>query len=323
MALQTISGGGVFSRLNISQINSNFNTLANPDLWVRPQNTSSNAAPDGTYERPYASVTAAAPYFQPGMVVGLLGVLRDEFTAPLGVNDITIRGMGTKPRQATTSGVANGGGATWLSPLAGATSTTTPLINVRAQGWTFENLFFNNSATAAPCVMLTTSGTGDPPADPDASHASFHGCWFTGADDGISSTGLPNFVTIDGCTFFGFADATDIAISYAVGGGVKTLYGWTIKNNEFWGNARHIIAALSGASIHHNHFSYINNGVTTSIFYDATNGKDNAVFENAFDVNSGNAGIAAMFVLGTNDRFSANSLSTAVATTQFSWGDPA
>jgi hypothetical protein len=30
-----------------------------------------------------------------------------------------------------------------------------------------------------------------------------------------------------------------------------------------------------------------------------------------------------MFVLGTNDRLSANSLSTAVATTQFSWGDPA
>jgi hypothetical protein len=42
-----------------------------------------------------------------------------------------------------------------------------------------------------------------------------------------------------------------------------------------------------------------------------------------FDVDSGNGGIAAMFVPGTNDRWSANALSTAVTTTQFSWGDPA
>ena len=32
---------------------------------------------------------------------------------------------------------------------------------------------------------------------------------------------------------------------------------------------------------------------------------------------------ATMFVLGTNDRWSANTLSTAVTTTNFSWGDPA
>ena len=218
--------------------------------------------------------------------------MRDEFTAPLGVNDITIRGMATQPRQATTSGTPNGGGATWLPPSAGATSTTTPLCIVRGQGWRFENIYFNSSATAAPCVSLLMNGAGDPPVDASAEHTSFYNCFFTGADDGIKASGGPNFVTIDSCRFFGFSGAGDTAISFTVGAGVHSLYGWEIKNCEFWGNIIHIQAGLSGASIHDNHFTYINNGVTTTIFYDATGGSDNAVFRNAFDVNSGNAGIA-------------------------------
>lgn len=54
-----------------------------------------------------------------------------------------------------------------------------------------------------------------------------------------------------------------------------------------------------------------------------TGGANNAVHHNYFDVDSGNGGIAAMFVLGTNDRWYVNSLSTAVTTTIFSFGDPA
>lgn len=319
--LQTITGGGAFTRQNISQLNNNFAALSQPDIWVRPQAVLPGA--DGSYDKPYASLTAAAPFLVPGMIVGLLGVLRDEFVAPLGVNDVTIRGMATQPRQATTSGTPNGGGATWLSPLAGATTTTTPLCTVRAQGWRFENIYFNSSATAAPCVLLLMNGAGDPPVDASAEHTSFYNCFFTGADDGIKASGGPNFCTIDSCRFFGFSGSGDTAISFTVGAGVHSLYGWEIKHCEFWGNINHIQAGLSGASIHDNHFTYINNGVTTVIFYDATGGSDNAVFRNAFDVNSGNGGIATMFVLGTNDRFSANSLSTAVTTTQFSWGDPA
>lgn len=323
MPLQLVTGGGAFTRTNISQINSNFAALANPDLWIRPQNTNPSAAADGTYEKPFASATAANPYLKPGMVVGILGVLRDEYVSPVGVNDVTFRGMATQPRQATTSGTPNGGGSTWLSPSAGATTTTTPLIKFQGQGMRLENLYVNSSATAAPCVQLMISGGGDPPTDPSGEGCSFYNCFFTGADDGISGNGGPNFTTIDSCTFYGFSGSGDIAISTVTGAGVHTNYGWVIKNCEFKSNANHIIAALSGASIHDNHFTYIDNSITTSVFYDATGGKDNAVFRNAFDVNSGNAGIASMFVLGTNDRFSANSLSTAVTTTQFSWGDPA
>lgn len=320
--MQTISGGGAFTRQNIQQINSNFAALSSPDIWVNPQyghNSNSGLSADS----PKATVAGCASLLEPGIVVGIRGVLFEEYVCPLGVNDITFVGMANQPRQATTSGAPNGGGATWMTPTAGATSTTTPLVTVRAQATRFENIYFNSTATAAPAVQLLMNGGGDPPVDASAEHASFYNCIFTGADDGIGASGGPNFATIDACRFFGFAGTGDTAISYVTGAGVHTLYGWVIKNSEFWGNDIHIKAALSGASIHDNHFSYINNGVTTSVFYDATGGKDNAVYKNVFDVNSGNGGIATMFVLGTNDRFAANALSTAVTTTQFSWGDPA
>jgi hypothetical protein len=59
------------------------------------------------------------------------------------------------------------------------------------------------------------------------------------------------------------------------------------------------------------------------VFIDATGGNQSSYYRNIYDVDSGNGGIAAMFVLGTDFRSGANILSTAVATTDFSWGDPA
>lgn len=322
--MQNVSGGGAFTRQNINAINSNFTELQSIDVWVRPQygNNLGNGSvvyPHGSYQNPFATMAGLSSVITPGLVVGLEGVLFEEYSTP-NVADVTIVGYGNKPRQATTGGVPNGGGATWLSPASGA---TTDLVTVNGQAWTFQNIFFNNSTAAKACVMVKVSGTGDPPVDPDGSHTTIDHCWLTGAFAGVWSTGLPNFVTVSNSVLFGFGDSGDTAIGYTVGAGSKTLYGWQIYGNEFWGNSRHIQAAFSGASIHHNHLSYINGGVTTAIFYDATNGLNNAVWQNAFDVNSGNGGIATMFVLGTNDRFSANSLSTAVTTTNFSWGDPA
>jgi hypothetical protein len=328
MGLQQITGGGVFTQRNIDAINSNFQALQGIDVWVRPQNGNNNGNgsvkyPHGSYNNAFATMGGLARVLEPGLVIGLRGVLFEEYVFPLGVNDLTVLGMGNQPRQATTGGVPNGGAATWMTPTAGATSTTTPLITMRGQATTIQNVYINSSASAAPAVSMLMNGNGDPPVDASAEHCVLRGCYVTGAHHGVTASGGPNFVTLDDCKFFGFSGGTDTAISSVVGAGVHSLYGWTIKDCEFQGNIRHISAGISGASIHGNHFTYINNGVTTAIFYDATGGSDNAVFDNTFDVNSGNAGIAAMFVLGTNDRFSGNRLSTAVTTTNFSWGDPA
>jgi len=242
--MQTITGGGVFTRQNINAINSNFAEVGNPSglsYWIRPQ--VGNDGNPGTYAQPFATMAGLSRYLVPGIVVYLEGVLRENFTAPLGVNNVTIVGMSTVPRQATTSGTPNGGGATWLSPT--SVTNTADLCVVKGQGWTFQNILFNNAATSAADVLLLRSGTGDPPLDPDGSHAAFLNCRFTGTSLGIEDEGGCGFVLIDGCEFFNFAGTGDTAIKNT-STAVAAPLDWTITNSRFWGNVNHIVAPASG-----------------------------------------------------------------------------
>lgn len=252
------------------------------------------------------------------IVVALSGVLNQEWTGPK-VNDVKIIGAAGSPRQATTSGVPNGGGATWLSPTSGSGA----LLVVQGQGWTVENLFFNNSATANPCVQVLTDGAGDPPLDADGSHFLLKSCILTGTDDGFWATGGTNFVVIDGCTFFGFSGSGDVAIKSTAGAGIGTNGWYRIVNNQFLGNAGHITVPMNGAEIANNHFSYIFNGTTTTTQVLLSGGANNSVHDNYFDIPANTNLISAMFSGGTNDRWYFNKFSTAVTTTIFSFGVPA
>jgi hypothetical protein len=319
MSLATITGGGAFTRQNIADINSNFAAIDNPDLWVRPQyGNNSNAT--GTYDRPFATVGAAlaSSLLKPGMSIGLLGVTTEEVTAPI-VNDITIVGMANQPRQATTFGAPNGGGATWLSPSGGTGS----LLTLRGQSQKVQNIYFNNSATGATTACIKLVGGGDPPLTADAGGTQVYGCRFTGEANGIYIDGGPGFLDIAGNTFMFFDSSGDCAI--LAGGSGGTGYGSMIRGNFFEANLTHLkgLSAAYGWRVFDNHMSYISGGVTTSVFIDFTGGNQNSVYRNVFDVDSGNGGIAAMFIRGTNDAWAGNTLGTAVTTTNFSWGDPA
>lgn len=318
MPLQTITGGGSFTRQNVSQLNSNFAELTNPDLWVRPQNTSKTAAADGSYDRPFGSITAASPYLKPGMVVGLLGVTLEEYSSPI-INDITIIGMANQPRQATTSGVANGGGATWLSP----SSATASLLKINGQGWRVENIYFNNSCTTATTGCIELVGGGDPPATADAGHTIITGNVLTGEANGIYINGGPGFLTIENNKIFYFDSSGDCGI--LAGGSGGTGWGSVIRNNNFTANLTHIkgLSAAYGWQVYGNRFSYIDVGVTTTSQINFTGGNNNSVHNNYFDLPYNTNGISAMFVLGTNDRWYFNEFSTAVTTTIYSFGAPA
>lgn len=241
--MRQITSVGVFTTGTRDIINENFASIEAVDIWVRPQY--GNDGNPGTYASPLATMAGCSKYLVPGLVVGIEGVLFEEFTAPLGVNNVTLVGYQSVPRQATTSGVANGGGATWLSPSGG----TSWLIRVRAQGWTLRNIYFNNSATAAPCVSILTDGAGDPPVDADGSHLLIDNCILTGTDDGINVNGGTNFVRVTNSTLFGFSGAGDLAVSSTVGAGVGTLLDWRFINCKFFNNAGNITAALSHATI--------------------------------------------------------------------------
>lgn len=272
----TITGGGAFTRQNINDLNSNFTELLTGgaiDLWVRPQQGNNNTA-DGSYDKPFATMAGVSRYLEPGIVVGLEGVLFEEFAAPVGVNNVTIIGNQYTSRQATTSGVANGGGATWLSPSGG----TGALLKVRAQGWTVKNVYFNCSATANPCIYLLTDG--DPPTGSDAAHFLLQNCILTGTDDGIHVSGGTNFVKIIGCKLFGFAGAGDVAISQETGAGVGTLLGWEISDCDIYGNASNIVMPFNRAVIKNNR---INSG--SSVTINLTGGTaPNYVQQNVFNI---------------------------------------
>lgn len=317
--MRVISGGGAFTNRNISDINANFQEVAAYDVFVRPQAAISQA-PTGTYDNPFPSFSAlsAAGYVKPGVRIGFEGVTAEEWNAPI-VNDVTIGGLGNQPRQATTSGVPNGGGATWLSPSGGTGS----LLTVNGQAWRVQNIYFNNSATGATTGCISLTGGGDPPLTADAGHTQILGCVFTGEANGIYINGGPGFLTIAGNTFYFFDSSGDCAI--LAGGSGGTGYGTYIYDNFFESNLTHIkgLATAYAWKVFNNHMSYISGGVTTAVFINFTGGNQNSVYRNVFDVDSGNGGIANMFLLGTNDRWSGNTLSTAVTTTNFSWGDPA
>ena len=319
MSFQTITGGGAFTKQNINAINANFAAVGGPDIWVRPQSGRDSSA-DGTYDSPFATIggALASRYCVPGKSIGLLGVTLEEVDGAI-VNDITIWGMGNQPRQATTSGAANGGGATWLSPSGGTGS----LLSINGQAWKVGNIYFNNSATGATTGCIKLTGGGDPPLTADAGHTQILGNVFTGEANGLYINGGPGFLTIGGNTFYFFDSSGDCAI--LAGGSGGTGYGTTVEDNDFEANLTHIkaLSTAYGWNVRRNHMSYIKGGVTTVVFLDFTGGNQNSVYQNVFDVDSGNGGIANMFILGTDPRASANVLSTAVTTTNFSWGDPA
>lgn len=292
MSLATITGGGVFSNQNIRDINANFLAVSpKPDIWVRPQyGVDSNP---GTYEKPKATMAGCASLLRPGIVVGLLGVLKEEYTGPI-IGDVTIVGMGNQPRQATTSGVPNGGGATWLSPTGG----TGHLCTVQGQGWRLQNIFFNNSATAAAGVRVLT--TGDPPTLADGAHIQILNCIFTGTDDGVLISGGTNFVTIDGCTFFNFTGSGDCGINSTVGAGIGTNLGYKITNNYFYNNVNSIIIPSTTGFYIGNTFVSAGASVTATTLLSLTGGTGNVVMNNKFGLASDAAGIGTIAAYGTS-----------------------
>ncbi len=230
----------------------------------------------------YATITKAVAAAQNGSIIGIFGVFREYVTARLGLQDVTIIGMANQPRQATSGGAPNGGGATWLSPT--TATNTSDLLTIKGQAWRIQNIYFNNAGTSSACVRLLRSGTGDPPADPDGSHTAFVNCWFTGASYGIEDEGGNAFVHITGCEFLNFAGTGDIAIIGGTGSVIANPLRWVITNSYFWGNVNHIVAPASGWIIQGCRF---NAATTTNI--DFTGGTaPNFIQQNAFAITGAN-----------------------------------
>lgn len=297
----TLTQEGVVSSSLLAQLNSNFSEVTQGsssggttvDFWVRPQAGVGDA--DGSYAQPFGSMALVRPYMEPGVVIGLEGVLREEFSTPLGVNDVTLLGArSNKPRQATTSGVPNGGGATWMSPSSGGANE---LLILRSQGWKIENIFFSQSTAAKAAIQILRAGDG--PTEADAEHTSIIGCGITGTKYGIEAKGLPNFCIIAGNYIYGLGDSGDVGLQSTTGAGIGTLQGWSIVGNRFFGNAGHIVGGFAAASIDSNVLTRVALGVTTTNMIILTNGANNNVTMNR--IQDAVTGATGTYAGGTND----------------------
>jgi hypothetical protein len=184
-------------------------------------------------------MAGASQYIVPGLTIYVEGVLFEQWAAPI-VNNVSIVGVSNIPRQATTSGAANGGGATWLAPASPVTSQA--LLRVQGQGWTVSNIYFNSAGiTTNGCIEPHT--VGDPPAQADGAHLLIYNCILTGAKYGIRCPTGTNYVRLVNSEIFGFSDSGDVAISAT--GSIGTLLDWQIVGCKIYNNANNIIAAAS------------------------------------------------------------------------------
>lgn len=303
--MHIIRGGGAFTRQNIDDLNSNFAQVQGIDLWVLPQQGKDGNP--GTLEQPLGTFEGLSRYLEPGLVVGFAGVYKGNWTPPA-VNNITLVGAQSVPRQATDAGLPNGGGATWLSLTSPAAA---PLIKIGgaatethvSQGWSFRNIFFNNASTTntTSCVELMRGDGSGVDVGRDASHASFYNCKMTGGNFGIRDSGGASFVVIDGCQFFGFAGSGDTAIKQGTDTDVALPLQWIVRNNQFYNNYAHIVTPLSSGLLQGNTFGYIGSSITSTVqIHIDGGGKNNQVMLNTFQM-AESTGNATMFGGGTAD----------------------
>jgi hypothetical protein len=255
--------------------------------------------PDGKGPRgSFTTFTALKPNLRSRDTIILGGVLREQAVAPDDVYDVTIIGAANLPRQATSGGVPTGGGACWLPPSSGATAAT-PLLELRAQGWAFENIEFTPHTSSAG-IRLTRSASVD---TIDASHAQFRNCFFNGnggtGQIGIEDNGGCGFVEIEDSRFELLTGTAILGLNTAA----AVPLAWRIRRNLFLRNTNSIAMSATQALIDWNILNQAANDANNKINLVAVAGQGslNMVLKNTFSDAAANVTIAKGYKPGTTD----------------------
>lgn len=239
-----------------------------------------------------------APNLRSRDLIYLSGVLREQAVAPLDIYDVTIVGAANTPRQSTSGGVPTGGGATWMAPASGAVATT-PLLELRAQGWGIENVSFTPHTSSAG-IRLTRSASVD---TIDASHFRITNCLFAAQGGsgqiGIEDAGGSGFGIVEDCRFLNLTGTAIKGLS--TGADVPT--GWRITRNRFNGNTNAIGMSLKEGLVDHNFIRQATNDTNFKVNLVAVSGQGslNQVIRNVFPDVAANVTIAKGYKPGTSD----------------------
>jgi hypothetical protein len=254
--------------------------------------------PDGNGPRnSFTTMTDVFNHLRSRDTIILGGVLREQVVAPLDVYDVTVIGAANRPRQATSGGSPTGGGACWLPPT--SPTATTPLLELRAAGWSISNIEFT-PVNASAAIRLTRSASVD---TIDASHTTISDCLF-GANGGTTSIGVEDNggcsrVAIVNNRFEGLAGTALLSLNTAA----AVPLGWRIAYNQFLRNTNAIAMSLTQALIDWNVINQTANDANNkmNLVSVAGQGSLNQVLHNVFSDAAANVTIAKGYKPGTTD----------------------
>lgn len=226
------------------------------------------------------------------------GDVREELTGSPLKFDITIVGMGNRPRHANSG---YDGASVWRPPA--SPTAATPLLKVRAQGWRFINILFDCPVDAAGVFLERNAIDGVANGEYDASHAEFIGCRFESGLIGIQNVGGCGYVNVEDCRFYRLSGSGAAGIKCTSTAAAVPL-NWQIRNNSFIHNASHILSSMSYSEIVGNVFGRFT--ATLAIDLDdqpsANQGEYNVITGNYL---SGTYGAAA-YPAGSNNEWAGN-----------------
>lgn len=270
---QVVAAGGSI----LVQSGGQINVLAPKGAIYFVDANSGNDSNDGlSWGSAFLTMAAAFAALASGDTIMFRGKIREQLTTPVQVFDVTIIGVGNRPRHAdSTPDGGQDATNTWTTPASGAAATT-PLVKVLQQGWRFENILFAGPADAASILLFRDGGAGD--AERDASHAQIVGCKFASGQDGIEQSGGCNHIDVVNCMFH---DLTGYAIKQTTGAGQGTATRWKVTNNQFFACANWL-GALGGGywDISDNHVA----NITTALIDTSGSPGFNRIVRNSFDI---------------------------------------
>lgn len=190
----------------------------------------------------------------------------------------------TTPVNATASFVSVIGITTHdqgLAPYLAASSSSSPLIDVLARGWSFQGLEFD-CPTSSSGIRLTKSvdGTTNRP-----DFATIKNCIFTTGKYGVEVNGGGTHVTIRDCKFDQLTSSGAFAIHVTDTSHQIPAF-WLVRDNYFLTNTDHIGPGNATYGWNNSTFqgNVFDNATTTTLDIRASGGIGNIVIGNYFDV---------------------------------------
>lgn len=255
-------------------------------------NNGSDSNSGGSWGGAKLTIASALSLMSEGDTLYLSGKFREQVTLSNLHGGVSI--IGADDRLPAHADAPWPSGASWLAPA--SPTAATPLLTVRSQGVTVQNILFDAPSDAAAIKLERNALSGN--SEYDASHFNAVNCRFTSGDTGIENAGGCGFVVIERCRFYDLTNAIKCTST-----AVAVPLRWIVKDHcVFMQNTNHILSTFVDSVIMDNVFGKF---TTVGIKLSQNGaGTDNVVTRNALSGTYSNVG--GYTAAGASDEWGGN-----------------